>query len=464
MLRLRAARLARVVQRDGQRLPPRVEAAERLRVRDRHPRERAAMPLAPRDERRLALQRHRVRDEAPPRLQARPASVEHAFAAHAAADEHRVGRAQARERVGRAARDELERRHAERVAVVLDEALPVRMRLDRDRPATRVRAHPFDTDRPAARADVPQQFARRGREPRERERAQIALRDLAVVAIRVVRQARGERQARRVGARAAFDRDDVQRGRARVAPGIGARVETPLERAAEMLEHAHRARPEAARDERAGDRGGRRAVRAQHEQPPARIQVPMQRRERPADERHRVDVLQRPAGARGRERQRRRRGQHAPFVRRERAREQRADAEQHRIAAREHAHARRTPREERREIERLRPRRALRAMPRGQHREMPLAAHHHRRVGERAPRRLAEPRVSVVADAHHRQPRGHPSYSIVFPSILKATPALRIPRSGVAKKGIIQRPSTGAPRGPRGNAGRAAPLRLPPQL
>ncbi len=80
---------------------------------------------------------------------------------------------------------------------------------DGDRPATGVRAHPFDADGAAAGADVPEQLAGAGRQARQGHGADVALGQLAVVAIGFVGQARGQRQAHGAGAGAAFHRHQV---------------------------------------------------------------------------------------------------------------------------------------------------------------------------------------------------------------------------------------------------------------
>lgn len=233
------------------------------------------------------------------------------------------------------------------------------------------------------------------------------------MAVRIVGQAGRERAARCIRAGLAVERDEIERGRFADVPVLREAVETPLERAAQMFEYADARWPETACGEFGRDGGRRAAVGAQHEQAPARQQVTRERRERTADERYRADVLQRPAEARGRERQRRRRGQHAPFVGGKLARERRADAEQHRVATREHADGRRAAGEHARNVERRRPRFARGRQPCGQHVEMPLRADDERRVEQRAPRAAAEPRVTVVADAHYRQPRRHAPFPIV---------------------------------------------------
>ncbi|MET3249123.1 hypothetical protein ABIE53_005933 [Burkholderia sp. OAS925] len=261
----------------------------------RNARQRAAMLFAPCGKRRLALQRHGVGDQPAAVAQTRPARVEYTRHRHAAADEHRIRRRQPVECFRRAARDELQTRHAQRVAIVFDKALPLRVRFNGNRAASRMRAHPFDADRAAARAHVPQQFAGRRGEARERDRAHIAFGQLAIVAKRVIGQAASERQTRRAIRRAAFERDQVQRGNVARGPLIRAAVDAPLRVAAEMFEHGHARRAEAARVQQRGERRGRAAVRAQHEHARAVTQMRIQRRQRPADQRHDGRILQRPA-------------------------------------------------------------------------------------------------------------------------------------------------------------------------
>ena len=79
------------------------------------------------------------------------------------------------------ATNQLQTGDAEGIAVVFNQQLPTFIRFDGQHPATRVSAHPFNTDRTAASADIPQQFAGCRCEAGEGDGAHVALGQLAVV-------------------------------------------------------------------------------------------------------------------------------------------------------------------------------------------------------------------------------------------------------------------------------------------
>ncbi len=316
----------------------------------------------------------------------------------------------------------MQTRHAERVAIVFDEALAFRMTFNGDRPARRVRAHPFDPDRATARTDIPQQFAWRRRKSRKRDGADIALGQLAVVAKRVVGQTRRKRQPRRAVSGTAFQRNQVQCRHRFARPRVGAATETAFPLAAEVLQHDHAGRAEAARSKQCSQCSGGGAIGAQDEEPRASVQMDVQRGKRPTHQRDHRHILQRPPEARRRQRQRRRCGQHAHFTGRQLTGKCRPHAEQHRIAACEHANRRVALGQHRGDIEGTRPCFAPRRETRGQHRQMPLAAEYHGRVEQRAPCRAPQTGKAVIADAHHGQPCRHESILILD---LKLTAAAR---------------------------------------
>ena len=122
------------------------------------------------------------------------------------------GRGRSSSACGRLAVTTRERRDAEAQRVAGDARRAVVAGLDGDRAVGRVGEHPFDRDRAGARADVPQQLAAPRRERRERDRADVALGDLAVMLEPVVRQARRARQDARVAVGDDLERDRVERG------------------------------------------------------------------------------------------------------------------------------------------------------------------------------------------------------------------------------------------------------------
>ncbi len=208
---------------------------------------------------------------------------------------------------------------------------------DGDRPATGVRAHPFDADGAATGADVPEQLAWAGRQARQGHGADVALGQLAVVAIGLVGQARGQRQAHGAGAGAAFHRHQVEIGGARQRPVAGEAVETALERPAEVFQHAQATGAEATGVQQAGDGGRAVAVVAEDQQAPAVVDLCLQRRQRARHQRQAGDLLQGPAEAGGGQREGGGRRQDPQFGRRQLPGETGADAEQHRVAAGQHA-------------------------------------------------------------------------------------------------------------------------------
>ena len=123
----------------------------------------------------------------------------------------------------------------------------------------RLRAHPFDGDRAAAGADVPEQLARARAERGDRHGAHVALGELAVGGERVVGQAG---RARVAGGAGDGDRHYVEWVGDEVGRRGCRRVDAPLVRAAELLEHGERAVAEAALGQDAGESRG--AVAAGH--------------------------------------------------------------------------------------------------------------------------------------------------------------------------------------------------------
>jgi hypothetical protein len=102
--------------------------------------------------------------------------------------------------------------------------------------------HPFDADRTASRADIPQQFARQRRQRGQCRGADFALGQLAVVLERLVRQAGQARAAPGARRGAAFERKRVEVGDAPLAPCRRGFVKGGLRLAAEVFEHGQSAR------------------------------------------------------------------------------------------------------------------------------------------------------------------------------------------------------------------------------
>ena len=100
---------------------------------------------------------------------------------------------------------------------------------------------------------------------RQRQRAELALGELAVVLVRVIRKTRRARPPARALARDAFDRERVEIRHLGV-PASGGPLEALLLDAAHMRERDHRACAEAVLDQPCGDHGRRTPVVRQDQQ------------------------------------------------------------------------------------------------------------------------------------------------------------------------------------------------------
>ncbi len=198
-------------------------------------------------------------------------------------------------------------------------------------------ARPFDADGAAAGAHVPQQFAGAGGQARQGHGAHVALGQLTVVAIGVVRQARGEGQAGLTGLAQDLDGHQVERRRLCQRPGLGAAGDASLRRTAQMLQHLQLAGAKALVHQQGGQGGGAMTVVAQDQQARAGMQVAHHPGQGPRHHRQQRDLLQGPAQAGSGQGIGGRRRQHLQFVGRQLAREARANAEQHGIATGQHA-------------------------------------------------------------------------------------------------------------------------------
>ncbi len=154
----------------------------------------AEAALAMRVERLLGIEGDSIGDEATTGLQRVPASIEQLVVGDVAAEEDGVGRGHADEAVGGVAVHDLEGRDAESAGVDGDHLQALAFALEGDGLGIAGGAHPFDGDRAAAGADIPEQRAGKGRELGERRGADLALGQLAIGDEGVVGEAGDGRQ------------------------------------------------------------------------------------------------------------------------------------------------------------------------------------------------------------------------------------------------------------------------------
>ncbi|MOA15832.1 hypothetical protein D3C78_1360140 [compost metagenome] len=192
------------------------------------------------------MQRHCVGDQTATGFELFPAGFEHPYTGDAAADEDGVRAFQPRECLRCLATNQLQTGHAQCIAVVLDQLLATIIGFDGQGAAARMRTHPLDTDRTAAGADIPEQLAGGRGEAGEGDGAHVAFGQLAVMFEGGVRQTGQARQARCRRFGPAFDGDQVQVGDGVIGPLRGATVDPSFRRTAQMLQHGHGARAEAA--------------------------------------------------------------------------------------------------------------------------------------------------------------------------------------------------------------------------
>ena len=163
-------------------------------------------------------------------------------------------RRQAVERLGCRAEHDAQLRDAERGGVARDHRGARRIALDRDGRAALAVAQPFDRDRAATGADIPQGFAGQWGERREGRGAHLALGQLAVMLEDVVGKPGEPRQCSGAAAGAAIDRDRVEVGNPPIAPACASSAMIGFSAAAEMGEHGEPARPPAEPGQQLGDR------------------------------------------------------------------------------------------------------------------------------------------------------------------------------------------------------------------
>ena len=104
---------------------------------------------------------------------------------------------------------------------------------------------PFDGNRSATKADVPEQLPRRRGEGRQRDGADFTLGELAVMRKHCVGQAAREGDRTRFGARDNINSDDIQRIDGRVAECVCRRLTDVFARAAQSFENPNAGRAEA---------------------------------------------------------------------------------------------------------------------------------------------------------------------------------------------------------------------------
>ena len=129
----------------------------------------------------------------------------------------------------------------------------------------------------------------------------------------------------------------VERVAGRFPPGRGRPGDQAFARPAELLQHGDRGAAVAGLGEQRGHLGRGARVAGQHQDPPARVEQPAQRRHLAGDQAQHLDAGQWPAQA-GRRQRRRRRVRHYPYaLRAEQPHQRRADPVEHRVAAGQHA-------------------------------------------------------------------------------------------------------------------------------
>ena len=168
------------------------KCAERLGAGDREPREVAAMAACAASSRASLSSVTAWATSRPPGFR-RARSCRNRRVGDAATDEDGVGRRQIGERLG-ALPSRMSRPGTPSAAALRGgHARGARLALERDRRDAAGGAHPFDADRAAAGADIPRAAPRMRHELGERERAHLALGQLAVMLEGVVRQARARK-------------------------------------------------------------------------------------------------------------------------------------------------------------------------------------------------------------------------------------------------------------------------------
>lgn len=200
---------------------------------------------------------------------------------------------------------------------------PVGTRFDADGPRLGRGTHPFDADRTAARADVPQQRVAQRHEPGERQRPDGLFRHPAVGPERFVGQT-GARQDLRVLPADAFDRQQVEIGNFGI-PAIGNAIETLFVRSAESGQDGHSRGTISALRKHLRDDARRGPVPGQHQQAGSGMKIWNDLLGCPAMGRQRLDIGKRPAKPAGRPLEGRKLGMEMDFFGRDRLGDPRSD-------------------------------------------------------------------------------------------------------------------------------------------
>ena len=224
-------------------------------------------------------------------------------------------------------------RHPERVGVGRDARRAGGVGLHGHGPAGRVRPQPFQRDRAVARADVPQQLAAPRPEQRERDGADLALGELAVVVVGVVGQARG-RAPGPVPTQVSATRFNGSPGGCAQSRAVPSRRRSAGPPSCSRTVRAESPYPSSASSAASAPRRAR--VLAEHQHAGPRREHPAHRGERPRDRADDLDGVRRPPHPGAGQRHRRRVGEH--LDRPEHPRERGADAVVHRVAAGQRAH------------------------------------------------------------------------------------------------------------------------------
>lgn len=292
---------------------------------------------APIDERHFAFDGHGICDEAAARFQVGPAGGKYIGVGDAPADEDRVGSRQFGEGCRRFAANKMKVRHAQRAAIVQNELLPLVVGFDCERPAHRVAAHPLDADRTAACSDIPQQFAGKRGEMRERHGTDITFGQLSVMFERVIRQTGQQwKGSRFLADHAAIDGHDIEIRTSRMIPGAGNAINPALNRSAEMFEHCQPGASKSALGEHSRHIGRCIAVIAEDDEFGVGNKGFEQRLDWPAMNAQQLAFLNGPAHCSGCERERGRGRKYSHLAALDMACQRRAHAEMHRVAAGEH--------------------------------------------------------------------------------------------------------------------------------
>ncbi|MNS05953.1 hypothetical protein D3C72_373680 [compost metagenome] len=350
------------------------------------------------------MQRHCVGDQTATGFELFPAGFEHPYTGDAAADEDGVRAFQPRECLRCLATNQLQTGHAQCIAVVLDQLLATIIGFDGQGAAARMRTHPLDTDRTAAGADIPKQFAGGRGEAGEGDGAHVAFGQLAVMLEGRIRQSGETRKAQGLCVGQTFDGDDIEVGHGRGIPGIGGAVDAPFGVTAKMLKHAHATRTEAALAEQLRHRCRALAIVAQQQQAHAAEQLRIERRQRSGHQRQRHHLLQWPAETGGGQRAGRRGGQDQHLFAWHLAGEAGTDAVEHRVTAGQYANCFATLFQHRCEGERAGPQLAFAANTHRQQIQLTLATDDPRGAQQGTPGVFAQALEAVFTDSHYRQP------------------------------------------------------------